>query len=103
MLIWVSVPSLSAYADHRLAISKAPVKILSKAYNKLNSGAQLVFFKWGRGGGGHTVSNRGYNGFYGQDIVTESSPPEYCRLFAYKKAHKERGAPQEPPPLATPW
>ena len=43
-----NVPSLSSYADQRLAISKAPLKILLKAYNKLNSGACPVFF---RGGG----------------------------------------------------
>ena len=29
--------------------------------------------------------------FYGQDIVTAFSPPEYCRLFAQKKAHQEGG------------
>ena len=33
------------------------------------------------------------------------SPPEYCRLFAEKKAYQGGGgsrAPQDPPPLATP-
>ena len=28
------------------------------------------------------------NGFYGQDIVMAFSPPEYCRLFAQKKAYQ---------------
>ena len=27
-------------------------------------------------------------GFYGQDIVMAFSPPEYCRLFAQKKAYQ---------------
>ena len=31
------------------------------------------------------------------------SPPEYCRLFAQKKAYQGGSrAPQDPPPLATP-
>ena len=40
------------------------------------------------------------NGFYGQDIVMAFSPPEYCRLFAQKKAYQ--GGVTAPPPLATP-
>ena len=28
------------------------------------------------------------NGFYGQDIFMAFSPPEYCRLFAQKKAYQ---------------
>ena len=28
------------------------------------------------------------NGFYGQDIVIAFLPPEYCRLFAQKKAYE---------------
>ena len=40
-------------------------------------------------------------GFYGQDIVMAFSPPEYCRLFAQKKAYQGGGggslAPQDPP------
>ena len=39
------------------------------------------------------------NGFYGQDIVMAFSPPEYCRLFAQKKAY-QGGV--RTPPLATP-
>ena len=31
------------------------------------------------------------NGFYGQDIVMAFSPPEYCRLFAQKKAYQGGG------------
>ena len=27
-------------------------------------------------------------GFYSQDIVMAFSPPEYCRLFAQKKAYQ---------------
>ena len=41
---------------------------------------------------------------YGQDIVMAFSPPEYCRLFAQKKAYQGgwgTGTPG-PPPLATP-
>ena len=39
------------------------------------------------------------NGFYGQDIVMASSPPEYCWLFALKKTDQGGGsqAPQDPP------
>ena len=37
------------------------------------------------------------NGFYGQDIVMAFSPPEYCRLFAQKKAYQGGvTAPQDP-------
>ena len=33
-----------------------------------------------------------------QDIVMAFSPPEYCRLFAQKKAYQgESRAPQDPP------
>ena len=40
------------------------------------------------------------NGFYGQDIVMAFSPPEYCTLFAQKKAYQEgvTGTPGTPPP-----
>ena len=38
------------------------------------------------------------NGFYGQDIVMAFSPPEYCRLFAQKKAY--RGGEAYPPSYA---
>ena len=31
------------------------------------------------------------NGFYGQDIVMAFSPPEYCMLFAQKKAYEGGG------------
>ena len=38
------------------------------------------------------------NGFYGQAIVMTISPPEYCRLFAQKKAYQGGSrAPQDPP------
>ena len=39
------------------------------------------------------------NGFYGQDIVMSFSPPEYCRMFAQKKAYQGGSrAPQDPTP-----
>ena len=42
------------------------------------------------------------NAFYGQDIVMEFSPPEYCSLFAQKKAY-QGGVTGTPGPLrATP-
>ena len=43
------------------------------------------------------------DGFYGQDIVMAFLPPEYCRLFAQKKAYQGgvAGTPGPPPP-ATP-
>ena len=37
------------------------------------------------------------NGFYGQDIVMAFSPPEYCRLFAQKKAYQGGGGSRDPP------
>ena len=40
------------------------------------------------------------DGLYGQDIVMALSPPEYCRLFAQKKAYQGGGgspSPQDPP------
>ena len=42
------------------------------------------------------------NGFYGQDIVKAFSPPEYCRLFAQKKAYQGgvTGTPGPPPSYA---
>ena len=42
--------------------------------------------------------------FYGQDIVMAFLPPEYCRLFAQKKAHQGgvTGTPGPPPPSYTP-
>ena len=50
------------------------------------------------------------NGFYGQDIVMAFSPPEYCTLFAQKKAYQGGSrAPQHPPSYvpalvkAKPW
>ena len=42
------------------------------------------------------------NGFYGQDIVMAFSPPEYCRLFAQKKAYQGEVTCTPGPPLATP-
>ena len=49
------------------------------------------------------------NGFYGQDIVMAFSPPEYCGLFAQKKACQGGGGGggggvtgTPGPPLATP-
>ena len=42
-------------------------------------------------------------GFYGQYIVKAFSPPEYCRLFAQKKAYQGGSrAPQDPPPPLPP-
>ena len=42
------------------------------------------------------------NGFYGQDIVMAFSPPEYCWLFAQKKAYQGAVTDIAGPPLATP-
>ena len=44
------------------------------------------------------------NGFYAQDIVMAFSPPEYCRLFAQKKAYQGgvTGTPG-PPSYAPGW
>ena len=42
------------------------------------------------------------NGFYGQAIVMAISPPEYCRLFAQKKAYQGGVTGTPGPPLATP-
>ena len=42
------------------------------------------------------------NGFYGQDIVIAFSPPEYCRLFAQKKAYQGGVTGTPGPPLDTP-
>ena len=43
-----------------------------------------------------------HNGFYGQDIVMAFLPPEYCRLFAQKKAYQGGVTGTPGPPLATP-
>ena len=42
------------------------------------------------------------NGFYCQDIVMAFSLPEYCRLFAQKKAYQGGVTGTPGPPLATP-
>ena len=44
------------------------------------------------------------NGFYGQYIVMTFSPPEYCRLFAQKKAYQGglTGTPGPPSPFPPP-
>ena len=40
--------------------------------------------------------------FTAQDIVMAFSPPEYCRLFAQKKAYQGGVTGTPGPPLATP-
>ena len=42
------------------------------------------------------------NGFYAQDIVMAFSPPEYCRLFAQKKAYQGGVTGTPGPPSYTP-